>query len=58
MKRLKTAARWLLQGLAGLIFVGFTSLMLVEWMAGCGETYIDAKGTSHQHECIFLENIR
>lgn len=39
--------------------IGFAALMAVvvlEWMAGCGETYIDAKGVRHQNECIFLNH--
>jgi hypothetical protein len=23
-------------------------------MVGCGETYIDSKGVSHKHACLFL----
>ena len=53
---LKRFAIWLIQGLIGLVFVLFMLLVLVEWMAGCGETYIDAKGVRHQHECIFLNH--
>jgi len=33
----------------------FFALVLVEWAAGCGETYIDANGVTHQNECVFLE---
>lgn len=51
---LKRFAVFLIQGTIGLVFVLFTLLMLVEWMAGCGETYIDAKGVRHNHECIFI----
>ena len=42
-----------------LITAAITALMaliVVEWMAGCGETYIDANGNEHQHECVFLPN--
>ena len=30
------------------------ALLLMEWMVGCGETYIDSKGVSHKHACLFL----
>lgn len=30
------------------------ALFVMEWMAGCGETYIDAKGVRHQNECLFI----
>lgn len=40
-------------GMAAFAVLG--AVFLIEWMAGCGETYIDAKGERHQHECVFLE---
>jgi hypothetical protein len=30
------------------------AVILIEWMAGCGETYTDAKGEQHANECIFI----
>lgn len=53
-KLLKAFALWLLQGLIGLVFLGFIVLMVAEWAAGCGETYVDAKGVRHQNECLFI----
>ena len=35
-------------------FALFLAMMLLEWAAGCGETYIDAKGERHAHECMFI----
>jgi hypothetical protein len=32
----------------------FFAALLVEWTLGCGETYIDAKGERHAHECMFI----
>lgn len=29
-------------------------LFLIEWMAGCGETYTDSTGKVHAYECIFI----
>lgn len=52
---LKRLGLWLLHGIIGLVFVLFMLVMLTEWMAGCGETYIDSKGIRHQHECVFLK---
>lgn len=40
--------------MAGMVFVGFLAAMLIEWMAGCGETYVDSKGVRHRYECVFL----
>ena len=51
---LKAIGLWLLQGIIGAVFVLGTVLVLVEWMAGCGETYVDSKGVRHAHECLIL----
>jgi hypothetical protein len=54
MKYLKAFGMWLLQALIGLAMIGFFVVMVAEWAAGCGETYIDSKGKTHQNECIFI----
>ena len=33
---------------------GFLVVAIMEWMAGCGETYVDANGVRHMNECLFL----
>ena len=30
------------------------AVIVLEWFAGCGESYIDSKGVSHKNECMFL----
>ena len=30
------------------------TVFLLEWMAGCGETYTDSKGVQHANECLFI----
>lgn len=55
MKLLKALGLWLLQGIIGLVMMGFLVLMVMEWAAGCGETYVDSKGVRHQNECLFLK---
>ena len=40
--------------IAMVAFAGFLAVAIIEWMAGCGETYVDANGQRHQHECVFL----
>ena len=30
------------------------AVLLIEWMAGCGESYVDANGVRHQYECVFI----
>lgn len=36
------------------LFSAFTTLLVVEWLVGCGETYVDAKGVRHPYECLFI----
>jgi hypothetical protein len=55
MKYLKAFVIWLLQATIGLVLLGFIVLMIAEWSAGCGETYVDSKGVQHANECIFLD---
>lgn len=40
--------------LSGLSFLW--AVLLIEWAAGCGGSYIDADGVRHQHECVFIPN--
>lgn len=45
--------------LALLLFVLFSLLMAVitiEWVAGCGESYVDSRGERHMYECVYLNN--
>lgn len=35
-------------------FAVLLAVVTLEWFAGCGESYIDAKGVSHKNECLFL----
>jgi len=50
----KRVAKWLGKMLLALAFGLLMAVFLLEWMAGCGETYIDAKGERHANECIFI----
>lgn len=51
---LKIIGLWLLQGIIGLVFIGIMVVLVAEWAAGCGETYVDSKGVRHKNECIFI----
>ncbi len=31
------------------------AVIVLEWFAGCGESYTDSKGVRHKHECLFLD---
>lgn len=33
----------------------FMGIVLVEWFAGCGETYIAADGNRYPFECVFIK---
>ena len=44
----------LLDVLIATFFGLFMAVILAEWMVGCGETYVDAKGIRHQNECLFV----
>lgn len=40
----------------GYVFLSFVaSIVMIEWMAGCGETYITAQGVRHVGECVFIK---
>jgi hypothetical protein len=46
----------LLEVAAVALFSALLAVILVEWAAGCGETYVDAQGETHQHDCVILPN--
>lgn len=37
-----------------LIFSVMFAVIIIEWMAGCGETYIAADGKRYSNECVFI----
>jgi hypothetical protein len=51
MKRILTK---IVEALLMLLIAVFFAVMLTEWLAGCGESYIDAKGVRHQYECVIF----
>ncbi len=40
--------------IASVIFGAAIAVLLMEWMVGCGEYYIDSNGKKHANECLFL----
>ena len=36
------------------MFSAATTLLVVEWLVGCGETYVDSKGVRRPYECLFI----
>jgi hypothetical protein len=49
-KILNLFAQAILMAIAGILL----AVLMLEWMAGCGEHYIDAKGITHQNQCLFI----
>lgn len=51
-------ARWCIAAtftLMGALAIGLViTVLLMEWMVGCGESYVDSKGESHQYACLFF----
>lgn len=39
-----------------ILVAGFMAVMFIEWMAGCGESYIDSKGVRHANECVIINH--
>jgi len=39
-----------------ILFAGLMAVMFIEWMAGCGESYIDSKGVRHANECVIINH--
>lgn len=50
----KRVARWLLQAVVGAALITLFLFVLIEWAAGCGESYVDGEGTTHINECVFI----
>jgi hypothetical protein len=47
--------KFFIEGFFMVLIALAAALFLVEWMAGCGETYIAADGQRYAHECVFLK---
>jgi hypothetical protein len=35
-------------------FAVLGALIIIEWLAGCGESYTDARGIVYLYECVFI----
>ncbi len=46
--------KWLASVAAATVIGLLMLVLLLEWMVGCGETYIDAKGVRHEYTCLFI----
>ena len=50
----KRVAKWVVSVAMATGFAVLMAALLLEWMAGCGETYTDSKGVQHANECLFI----
>jgi len=40
---------------AAMVFITtFAVVIFIEWLAGCGESYVDAYGVRHVGQCVFV----
>ena len=46
--------KWVGIATAYLLFAVFFAVIIIEWMAGCGESYVAYDGVRHMHECVFI----
>lgn len=42
--------------LVAALFAAMVCFVLAEWLAGCGETWVDAAGVRHANKCLFINN--
>ena len=52
MKELK---EMILNFLIMVVFGALLAVITIEWFAGCGEYYYDAKGRMVYNECVFID---
>lgn len=45
---------WVIGAVLMVVIALLGAVLLIEWFAGCGETYIDANGERHAYECVFI----
>jgi hypothetical protein len=51
---MKKIIEWTVTFLTMVIFGAGLAVITIEWMAGCGESYVDAYGKRHLNECVFI----
>ena len=50
-------AKFIVAALLTIAFAALMAVLLIEWMAGCGETYTDTNGVRHQNECVLIPQL-
>jgi len=57
---MKQLATWLMQGIIGLALLALIVVFLLDYTAGCGQTYIDSTGAVHpvatNDQCIAIKH--
>ena len=60
MNTLKRLITWLMQGTIGLALFALVVVFLLDYTAGCGQTYIDSTGAVHpvatNDQCIAIKH--
>lgn len=45
---------WLVVAVASVAFALLFAVVMIEWMAGCGESWVQADGSRVMGECVFI----
>lgn len=51
---MKKLVDWAVAAVTMVVFAAMMAVVTIEWMAGCGESYVDANGQRHLNECVFI----
>ncbi len=51
---MRSILKFLLNLIGSLVIAAGLMVIFIEWIAGCGETYVDAKGERHAYECVVI----
>lgn len=51
---LKSVFEWVVMLAVVAFFSMVFSAAVIDWAAGCGETFVDAKGISHVGQCVYF----
>lgn len=51
IKILKAVGLWLLYVVTVAAVAVLGAFVLLEWLSGCGETYVDSDGVTHMQSC-------
>jgi hypothetical protein len=52
--KLKQVMDWLLAIVGSMALLTLIAVVTLEWLAGCGESWVQADGTRVMGECVFI----